>query len=99
MNSLLSKLEEWIKEALIGGITENFQSLFDSVNEQAGTIAAQVGQTPEAWNSGVFAMIRNLSDNVIIPIAGIILTLVLCYEFIQMILERNNMADDVLYEG
>ncbi|WP_369282975.1 VirB6/TrbL-like conjugal transfer protein, CD1112 family [Oscillibacter sp. GMB15532] len=93
MNSLLDKIGEWFKEALIGGITGNFQGMFEEVNAKAGEIAGQVGQTPEAFNSGVFSMIKSLSDTVILPIAGMILTFVLCYELIQLIIEKNNMHD------
>lgn len=93
MNSLLDKISEWFKEALIGGITGNFQGMFEEVNAKAGEIASQVGQTPEGWNSGVFSMIKSLSDTVILPVAGMILTFVLCYELIQMIIEKNNMHD------
>ncbi len=93
MNSLLDKIGEWFKEALIGGITGNFQGMFEEVNTKAGEIAGQVGQTPEAFNSGVFSMIKSLSDTVILPIAGMILTFVLCYELIQLIIEKNNMHD------
>lgn len=93
MNSLLDKIGEWFKEALIGGITGNFQGMFEEVNAKAGEIASQVGQTPEGWNSGVFSMIKSLSDTVILPVAGMILTFVLCYELIQLIIEKNNMHD------
>lgn len=93
MNSLLDKIGEWFKEALIGGITGNFQGMFEEVNTKAGEIASQVGQTPEGWNSGVFSMIKSLSDTVILPVAGMILTFVLCYELIQLIIEKNNMHD------
>lgn len=93
MNSLFDKITEWIKEALIGGITDNFQGMFTEVNTRVGEIASQVGQTPEDWNSGVFSMIKSLSDTVILPIAGMILTFVLCYELIQLIIEKNNMHD------
>lgn len=93
MNSLFDKISEWFKEALIGGITGNFQGMFEEVNAKAGEIACQVGQTPEGWNSGVFSMIKSLSDTVILPVAGMILTFVLCYELIQLIIEKNNMHD------
>ncbi|KPU45088.1 hypothetical protein OXPF_15660 [Oxobacter pfennigii] len=93
MNSLLDKIGEWFKEALIGSITGNFQGMFEEVNTKAGEIASQVGQTPEGWNSGVFSMIKSLSDTVILPVAGMILTFVLCYELIQMIIDKNNMHD------
>lgn len=93
MQSLWDQITAWIKEALIGGITSNFQGMFDAVNTKVGEIAAQVGSTPQGWNSGVFNMIKSLSDTVIIPIAGMILTFVLCYELIQMIIDRNNLHD------
>ncbi|MGL6200443.1 MAG: VirB6/TrbL-like conjugal transfer protein, CD1112 family [Lachnospiraceae bacterium] len=93
MNSLLEKIQEWIKELLIGGITSNFQGMFDEINSKVGEIAGQVGQTPEGFNSGVFSMIKTLSETVILPIAGIVLTFVLCYELIQMIIDKNNMHD------
>jgi len=93
MDSLLEKITEWIKEALIGGITTNFTGMFDMVNQKVGEIAGQVGQTPESFNSGIFSMIRSLSETVVIPIAGMILTFILCYELITMIIDRNNMHD------
>lgn len=93
MNSLLDKIFERIKEALIGGITGNYQGMFNEVNARVGEIASQVGQTPEGWNAGVFSMIKSLSDTVILPVAGMILTFVLCYELIQLIIEKNNMHD------
>lgn len=93
MGSLFSWITDWIKETLISGIMGNFSGMFDEVNSKVGEIATQVGQTPQGWNSGVFSMIKSLSDTVIIPIAGIILTFVLCYELIHMIIDRNNMHD------
>lgn len=93
MDSLFEQIGEWIKQGLIDAITTQFSGLFESVNNQVGDVAAQVGQTPQGWNAGVFNMIRTLSDTVVIPIAGMILTFVLVYELIQMILEKNNMHD------
>ncbi|MDL2248083.1 hypothetical protein LJB89_00095 [Tyzzerella sp. OttesenSCG-928-J15] len=93
MNSLWDQIKEWIKEALVGGIMSNFEGMFDEVNTKVADIAAQVGQTPEGFHSGVFTMIKNLSDTVIIPIAGMILTFVLCYELIQMVISHNNMGN------
>ena len=93
MLNILDQIEQWIKEVLIECITGNLSGLFDQVNEAVGDVAADVGKTPQDWNAGVFSMIRSLSDNVIVPIAGIILTFVLCYELISMITEKNNMHD------
>ncbi len=93
MNFLWDKVTEWLKELLIGSIMSNLTGLFDNVNRQAAGIADNVGATPQAWNGGVFGMIRNLSDNVILPIAGVILALVATLELIQMIVDRNNMHD------
>jgi hypothetical protein len=88
-----SWLADWIKEGLIGGIMGNFQGMFDEVNTKVGEIAVQVGTPPSAWNSSIFNMIKTLSDTVIVPVAGMILTFVLCYELIHMIIDRNNMHD------
>ena len=93
MGSLFDWITDWIKEGMIEAITGQYTSIFESVNNQVTDVAAQVGQTPQGWNGGVFNMIRSLSDNVVVPIAGMILTFVLVYELIQMILEKNNMHD------
>lgn len=91
--SLIDIITDWLKQGLIEGITSKFSGIFQSVNEQVGDIASQVGQTPQSWNGGVFSMIQTLSETVVLPIAGMILTFVLCYELITMIIEKNNMAD------
>ena len=93
MQSIIDSITEWLKELLISGITSNLAGMFDTVNSKVGEIAGEVGKTPSAWNGGVFSMIQSLSDNVIIPIAGIILTFVMCYELIQMVIEKNNLHD------
>ncbi|MBD5511750.1 MAG: hypothetical protein HDR08_10925 [Lachnospiraceae bacterium] len=93
MQSVLDKIAEWFKELLISGITENLSGMFDTVNTKVGEIAGQVGQTPSGWNGGVFSMIRSLSETVILPIAGIMLTFVMCYELIQIVIEKNNLHD------
>lgn len=90
---ILDWLEEWFKGVLIDGITSNLTGLFDTVNTKVGEIAADVGATPQGWNSGVFNMLRNLSETVIVPIAGAILALIMCYELIQLIAEKNNLHD------
>ena len=93
MDFLTDWLTDWLKELLIGGIMGNLEGLFDTVNAQVGEIAAQVGTTPAAWNAGVFSLIRQLSETVILPIAGLVLTFVATYELIQMLLEKNNMHE------
>ena len=95
MGGIIDSLVEWIKEILVGGITSNLSGMFDNVNQQVGEIAGQVGTTPQAWNSSIYNMIRTLSDNVIVPIAGVILAFVMTVELIQMVSEKNNMHGDV----
>ena len=93
MNWLFDGITEWIRQFLIDGIMAKFADIFGYVNDQVADIAVQVGQTPAGWNAGVFAMVRNLSETVVLPIAGMILTFVLCYELIQLIIEKNNLQD------
>lgn len=93
MESIFEAINEWLKELLIGAINGNLSNMFGDVNEKVGTIAAQAGQTPQGWNGGAFNMIQNLSQTVILPIAGIVITYVLCYELISMVTERNNLQD------
>ena len=82
LNFIWDKITEWLKGLLVSGILSNLNGLFDSINSKVGEVAAIVGQTPQSWNSSIFSMVRSLSDNVMIPIAGIILTLVACMELI-----------------
>lgn len=93
MNSLLEAIQEWIRQGLIDAIMESFTSMFDSINQQVGDVATQVGTTPAGWSPGVFSMIQSLSETVVTPIAGMILTFVLCYELINMLIQRNNFHD------
>ena len=93
MDMIKEAIEEWLREILVGGIINNLSGLFDSVNEQVGEISTQVGMTPQGWNSGIFNMIKNLSDSVILPIAGLILAFVMTLELIQLITDKNNMHD------
>lgn len=90
---IIDAIKEWFKELLIDGITSNLSGMFDTVNTKVGEIAGEVGMTPSAWNGGIFNMIKNLSETVILPIAGIILTFVMCYELIQIVVEKNNLHD------
>ena len=93
MDSIIQKITEWLKEMLVDAIMGNLSGLFDSVNNQVGEIASDVGMTPANFSPGVFSMVRNISENVIIPIAGLILTFIACYELIQMIIDHNNLAN------
>ena len=93
MDFLTDWITDWLKGLLIDGIMGNLEGLFDTVNAKVGEIAAQVGTTPAAWNAGVFSLIRQLSETVILPIAGLILTFVATYELIQMLIDRNNLHD------
>ena len=93
MESILQQIQDWLKEMLISGIMNNLSGLFDSVNDQVGDIATQVGTSPASFSPGVFSLIRNVSESVIVPIAGIILTFIVCYELIQLIIDHNNLAN------
>jgi TrbL/VirB6 plasmid conjugal transfer protein. len=93
MDFLTDWITKWLKGVLIDGIMGNLSGLFDNVNTQVGEIATQVGTSPAAWNAGVFSMIKQLSETVVLPIAGLVLTFVMCYELIQMLIDRNNLHD------
>jgi len=93
MFGLFDAIADWFRGILIDGIMSNFARMFNEVNAEVANIALNVGQTPAGWNAGIFNLIRTLSETVIIPIAGMILTFVLCYELITMVIEKNNMAD------
>jgi len=93
MDFLTDWINDWLKGLLIDGIMGNLSGLFDNVNNQVGEIATQVGTTPAAWNAGVFSLIRQLSETVVLPIAGLILTFVATWELIQLIVDKNNLHD------
>jgi hypothetical protein len=93
LDSILQQITDWLKEMLVAAIMDNLSGMFDSVNNQVGEIATSVGMTPANFSPGVFAMVRSISESVIIPIAGLILTFIACYELIQMIIEHNNLAN------
>ena len=97
MNTIIERITEAIKEILIGMIQNGLEGMFVEVNDQVGTIASQVGQTPQGWNAGVFNLIQNLSQTVIVPIAGLIITFVLCYELITMVTQKNNFHEFETY--
>lgn len=93
MDYIKQQITEWLKEILVGGIMNNLSGMFDNVNSQVGQIASQVGTTPQAWNTGIYDMIHNLSENVMMPIAGLILAFVMTLELIQIIMDKNNFHD------
>ena len=93
MDFIWDSITDWLKEVLVSGIVSNLSGMFDSTNEQIGEIAGQVGLTPQGWNSGIFNMIQSLSNNVILPLAGAILAIVITLELIQLITDRNNLND------
>lgn len=93
MDSIFQQITEWLKEVIISAIMGNLSGMFESVNTQVGKIATSVGTTPANFSPEVFAMVRNISESVIIPIAGLILTFIACYELIQMIIDHNNLAN------
>lgn len=92
MDGVIEKLVEWIKGILVSGIMSNLTNTFSSVNEQVGQIATEVGKTPSSFMPQVFSMVRTLSENVIMPVAGILLMFIACYELIQLIISYNNLA-------
>ncbi|WP_270618311.1 VirB6/TrbL-like conjugal transfer protein, CD1112 family [[Clostridium] innocuum] len=93
MDFLLEALTNWLKEMLVGGIMSNLSGMFDSVNQQVADISVHVGQTPQGWNGSIFNMIENLSNSIMVPIAGVILAIVMTVDLIQMIADKNNLHD------
>ena len=93
MGGIIDKITEFIKEILQGWVLSNLDNMFTDVNEKVGTIAGEVSKTPSTWNTGIFNMIKNLSENVVIPIAGMVISFVLIYELITMVIDKNNMHD------
>ena len=93
MDSILQSIEDWFRGLLVSGIMDNLSNTFESVNNQVGQIATEVGQTPANFSPAVYNMIRTLSENVIMPIAGLILTFIACYELIQLVISHNNLAN------
>ena len=93
MQSILEQITDWLKSMIISGIMGNLSGMFDSVNQQVGQIAGDVGTTPANFSPAVFSMIRNISESVILPIAGMVLTFIACYELIQLVISHNNLAN------
>ncbi|GEQ61689.1 hypothetical protein VL4N_06240 [Vagococcus lutrae] len=98
MFGIFDKITEFFKELLIGGIQTNLEDMFIDINDKVGTIAIDVGQTPMGWNGDVFSFIKSINDSVIIPIAGLIITAILCIELINVVMQRNNMHDTDTFE-
>jgi hypothetical protein len=93
LDSLLQKLTDWLKDILVGGIMDNLTTTFATLNQKVGEVSTIVGQRPDQFQPTVYNLIRNLSENVIMPIAGIILTFIACYELIQLVIAHNNLAN------
>ena len=93
MQSIFDAITEWLKEILVSGIMSNLSGMFDGVNDKVGEISTQVGMTPQAWNGSIFNMVQNLSENVIMPIAGVILAFVMTLELVQILMDKNNFHD------
>ena len=93
MDMIINAITNWLREILVGGIIDNLSGLFEQVNTQVGDIASQVGTTPQGWTGGIFNMVHNLSETVILPIAGVILAFEMTLELIQLVTEKNNMND------
>lgn len=98
MFGIFDKIEEFFKELLLGGIQANLESMFIDINDKVGAVATDIGKTPMGWNSDVFNFIKSINDSVIIPIAGLIITAVLCIELINMVMQKNNMHDTDTFE-
>ena len=98
MFGIFDKIEEFFKELLLGGIQANLESMFLDINDKVGAVATDVGKTPMGWNGDVFAFIKSINDSAIIPIAGLIITAVLCIELINMVMQKNNMHDTDTFE-
>ena len=98
MFGIFDKIEEFFRELLLGSIKANLESMFLDINNQVNSVAADVGKTPMGWNGEVFSFIKNINDSVIIPIAGLIITAVLCIELINMVMQKNNMHDTDTFE-
>ena len=93
MESIFQQFTDWMKEMLVSGIMDSLTSMFDELNSKVGDVATQVGTSPASFSPGIFSMIQNISETVIMPIAGIILTFIACYELIQLVISHNNLAN------
>lgn len=98
-DGIFEAIEEWMRDLLTGVINSNMLTMFTEVNEKTNEIGTQVGMTPQSWNGSIFSMIQSISNTVILPIAGMIITFVLCYELISMLTEKNSMHDGICCKG
>ena len=98
MFDLFEKINEFLKETIIGVIRENLASMLIDINDKVGTVAGEVGKTPSAWNSEVFSFIQSINESVVLPVAAMILTAILCIELIQSVVNKNNLHDVVFYK-
>ena len=98
MLDLFGKIEEFFKDIIIDVIKDNLSAMLIDINEKVGTVAGEVGKTPSSWNSEVFTFIKSINTNVVLPIAAIILTAILCIELIQVVLQKNTMHDTDSFE-
>ena len=98
MFGIFDKIEEFFKDILLGGIQANLESMFLDINDKVGAIATDAGKTPMGWNGQVFSFIKSINDSVVIPIAGLIITAVLCIELINIVMQKNNMHDTDTFE-
>ncbi|MBQ9304972.1 VirB6/TrbL-like conjugal transfer protein, CD1112 family [Butyrivibrio sp.] len=93
MDTVFQQIEEWLKNMMVPAVMDKISTIFNSINSEVGNIASEVGTTPNDFSPGIFNMIRNISDTVIMPVAGIILTFIACYELIQLVISYNNLAN------
>ncbi|MFG6349304.1 MAG: hypothetical protein K1W15_11395 [Lachnospiraceae bacterium] len=93
MNGIIDRITAFIKEILQGWVLSNLETMFTDVNNRVGMVAGDVSKTPETWNPRIFNTVKALSEDVAVPIAGMVVTFVLCYELVSMVMEKNNMHE------
>ena len=98
MFDLFGKINEFFKDIMIDIIKDNLSAMLVDINDKVSTVAGEVGKTPSSWNSEVFTFIKSINTNVVLPIAAIILTAILCIELIQVVMRKNSMHDTDTFE-
>ena len=98
MLNLFEKINEFFKDIMIDIIKDNLSAMLVDINDKVSTVAGEVGKTPSSWNSEVFTFIKSINTNVVLPIAAIILTAILCIELIQVVMRKNSMQDTDTFE-